>query len=161
MCEKTYKGYELKNVAESKRFNGIRIHIYDNRNGKYGWIELGKDCFESYSNKIVLLNALFSYAIDLLEKGGKSKDYEQIRFSSDFADGYFTGLADFNVTTGLSIPSWITKILDSEGLGGDNEDLDYWITPKIPDGGEDYRRALCEVYLSSKHLNVDLLSIGE
>ncbi|GAA3267961.1 hypothetical protein GCM10017706_32880 [Lactococcus lactis subsp. hordniae] len=59
----------------------------------------------------------------------------------------------------LKIPDWVAKILDSEGLEGESEELDYWITPNVRDGKESYRRALCEVYIASKHLDIDLVRV--
>lgn len=59
----------------------------------------------------------------------------------------------------LQIPKRMAEILDTDGLDSDNEDLDYWVLPNIPDGKENHRRALCEIYVASKVIGVELIEV--
>lgn len=39
-----YKGYEVEdNFTDTNKFKGVRVHLYNNDNGMYGFFELGKE----------------------------------------------------------------------------------------------------------------------
>ncbi|WP_336682827.1 hypothetical protein [Enterococcus casseliflavus] len=46
-----YKGYKVENdFTDTKQFKGVRIHLYNNNNGKYGFIEIGKE-FDQWGSR--------------------------------------------------------------------------------------------------------------
>lgn len=39
-----FKGYKIQDeFSDSNRFKGVRVHLYNNKNGMYGFIEVGKE----------------------------------------------------------------------------------------------------------------------
>lgn len=81
-----YKGYEWQRNShgDSRRFNGIRIYLYNNRNGKYCFIEYGKDCDLYYSN-LELMDLLIVWAVDSLNIEAETTE---IRLSQDWIEGF-------------------------------------------------------------------------
>ena len=81
-----YKGFECSGeLSGSGRFNGIRVYLYNNRNGKYGYIELGKS-YDHYRLSNVpcrkTLEHLFKISVDRFET-----ERQEYKFSLDFIAG--------------------------------------------------------------------------
>lgn len=81
-----YKGYRWNELSYSdmNRFNGIRIHILDNRNGKYCNLAYGKNCL-MYVGQTELMNNILMYGVDSLVDESETTE---IRLSQDWVEGF-------------------------------------------------------------------------
>ena len=87
-----YKSYKLQeNMNDSNVFNGIRVNVYYNHQGQYGFITLGKTynwLHHSADNtpEQQVLNHLFKISVDSFEDN-KEKDWKEYKYSLDFIAG--------------------------------------------------------------------------
>lgn len=92
-----YKGYKVQDgFSDSNRFKGVRVHLYNNHNGKYGFIEVGKEFdlwglsginpedFRKETWQILAEKAIDSYTND--------SEYFVQKYSLDFIQGVNCGI---------------------------------------------------------------------
>lgn len=92
-----HKGYKIQDgFSDSNRFKGVRVHLYNNHNGMYGYIEVGKEFDlwglsgikpENFNNetwKILAEKAIDSYTDD--------SEYYVQKYSLDFIQGVNCGI---------------------------------------------------------------------
>ena len=84
------KGYKHTDLGDGGRFKGIYVHVYNNRNGKYGFVELGT----SHSGRNLtrteeeLMEYLFYLSVDEFKKVEDKEDFKTYKYSLDFVNGF-------------------------------------------------------------------------
>lgn len=81
-------GYVYNYLGYGCRFKGIYIHVYNNSNGKYGFVELGAN--NSTRNLTRIEEELMEYlgflSVDEFRKIEDTEDYETYKYSIDFVN---------------------------------------------------------------------------
>lgn len=87
-------GYKHTSLGEGGRFKGIYVHVYNNQNGKYGFVELGTSHDLRKLNRIEseLMEYLFYLSIDKYTKNEDAASHETYKYSIDFVDGFKAAL---------------------------------------------------------------------
>lgn len=86
------KGYEVQdNFTDTKKFKGVRVHLYNDDNGKHGFFEIGKEFdlwgfsgikpeeFQKETWQLLAEKAIDNYTND--------SDYYAQKYSLDFIQG--------------------------------------------------------------------------
>lgn len=87
-----YKSYKLQETLnDSNKFNGIRVNVYHNQQGKYAFITLGKTyAWMHNADKNIpeqrVLNHLFKLSVDIFDDG-KEKRHKEYKYTLDFIAG--------------------------------------------------------------------------
>lgn len=92
-----HKGYKVQEgFSDSNRFKGVRVHLYNNHDGKYGFIEVGKEFnlwgisgiqpeeFHKETWQILAEKAIDSYT--------NGSEYYMQKYSLDFIQGVDCGI---------------------------------------------------------------------
>lgn len=83
-------GYEYKSLGDGGRFKGIYVHVYNNSNGKYGFVELGTS--HSIRNltrtEEELMEYLFFLSVDEFRKIENAEGHKTYKYSIDFVNGF-------------------------------------------------------------------------
>lgn len=87
-------GYKHTSLGDGGRFKGVYVHIYNNRNGKYGFVELGTSHDPLKLNRIELelMEYLFYLSVDEFTKIESSTEYKVYKYTIDFVNGFKTAL---------------------------------------------------------------------
>lgn len=89
-----YKGFKQKPYSDNNRFKGYRVHLYINEQGKYGFVERGKDCQNTYKGFELQLRFAFEHAIDCMLDLNNPRNYTCYKFPNEYIQGYYMGLGD-------------------------------------------------------------------
>lgn len=89
-----YKGFTQKPYSDNNRFKGYRVHLYINEQGKYGFVERGKDCQNTYEGFELQLRFTFEHAVDCLLDQNNPRNYTCYKFPNEYIQGYYMGLGD-------------------------------------------------------------------
>lgn len=90
------QGFKHTEISDTGRFNGIRVHIIDNQNGKYGFVEVGRN-YELRKLiddviKLETLEYLFYLSVEQFINKKVSIENETYKYSTDFVEGYEAAL---------------------------------------------------------------------
>ncbi|MCI2095531.1 MAG: hypothetical protein LKK07_08275 [Lactococcus lactis] len=172
-----YKGFKQNPYSDNNRFRGYRVHLYNNKNGKYGYVERGKDCQNTFEGFELQLRFTFEHAIDCLLDHDNTRNYTCYKFTDEYIQGYYMGLGDgimkllpkpqpqLTIPKSIAESKWMKHLILCSSitqfeferydfLDKEEERVLKWVNTGKNEN-------ILYIYLASKRIGVDLVKVVE